>query len=76
MKTLKNLFRNQNSEKSINSFSNSLSNSALLMIKGGTEPDEDLWPPIDEGDIIDEDDSDSSDTSTSTSSNTSTNTNT
>jgi len=66
MKTLKNLFRNQNSEKSINHFSNSLPVSALLMIKGGTEPDEDLWPPIDEDDIEDEDDSGSSDTSTNT----------
>lgn len=48
MKTLKNLFQNKISEKSINNFSNPLNINALLMIKGGGVPDEDLWPPIDE----------------------------
>lgn len=45
MKTLKNLFRNETSEKSMNNFSNTLNIHALLMIKGGGDPDEDLWPP-------------------------------
>ena len=48
MKTLKNLFRNEDNEKSMNNFSNALDFSALLMIKGGGVPDDDLWPPIDE----------------------------
>jgi hypothetical protein len=54
MKTLKNLFRNEASEKSINNFSNALNFNALLMIKGGGDPDVDLWPPIDEDDDDDE----------------------
>jgi len=53
MKTLKNLFQNQTNQKSINHFSNPLNANALIMIKGGGVPDEDLWPPIDEDDLDD-----------------------
>ncbi|MFP4025795.1 MAG: hypothetical protein ACLFVR_14825 [Thiohalospira sp.] len=55
MKTLKNLFRNENNEKSISNFSNALNFNTLLMIKGGTEPDMDLWPPTDFDDDDDDD---------------------
>jgi hypothetical protein len=52
MKTLRNLFQsNQNNQKSIDQFSNPLNANALIMIKGGGVPDEDLWPPIDEDDL-------------------------
>jgi hypothetical protein len=52
MKTLKNLFQsNQNNQKSIDQFSNPLNANALIMIKGGGDPDVDLWPPIDEDDL-------------------------
>lgn len=52
MKTLKNFFRSETSEKSMNHFSNALNTHALLMVKGGGEFDIDLWPPTD----IDDDD--------------------
>ena len=58
MKTLKNLFQNENNQKSMNHFSNALDYNSLLMIKGGTEPDDDLWPPF-----LDEDDDDGGDDS-------------
>jgi len=55
MKTLKNLFQsNQTNQKSIDQFSNPLNANALIMIKGGGDPDVDLWPPF-----IDDDDDDS-----------------
>jgi len=57
MKTLKNLFQNQNNQKTINHFSNPLNTNALIMIKGGGVPDDDFWPPF----IDDDDDDDSGD---------------
>jgi len=58
MKTLKNLFHKENNQKSINHFSNPLNTNALIMIKGGGVPDDDLWPPF-----LDEDDDDGGDDS-------------
>lgn len=46
MKTLKNMFRTEETKKSMNHFSNKLDLSTMIMIKGGEiDPDEDLWPP-------------------------------
>ncbi|MEE4197106.1 MAG: hypothetical protein V2I54_05640 [Bacteroidales bacterium] len=62
MKTLKNFFRSENNQKTMNHFSDVLDHHALLMVKGGTEPDEDLWPPIDEDDLDEGDDESGSET--------------
>jgi|GEM_PF-2894874 len=43
MKTLKNLFRTDDSKKSFSSFLESLDYSSMLIIKGGQE--DDFWPP-------------------------------
>jgi len=48
MKTLRNLFAQSKSEKSIANFSDCLTVKSMLIIKGGDEPtgnDDDLWPP-------------------------------
>lgn len=44
MKTLKNIFGNKETKKSMNSFSGKLDLDAMIMIKGGGETD-DFWPP-------------------------------
>ncbi|GEM_PF-1745052 len=68
MKTLKNLFRNEDNEKSMNNFSNALDFSALLMIKGGGVPDDDYWPPIEEDEEDDKTDTKVEDKDATTSS--------
>ena len=47
MKTLRNIFEIQQSEKSINNFSMKLGLNEMINIKGGTDDgdDGDLWPP-------------------------------
>ena len=47
MKTLKNIFESKNTNKTMNNFSEILDFNAMLMIKGGDDPDNDgdIWPP-------------------------------
>lgn len=49
MKTLKNIFGIEETKKSMNNFFNSLDINAMIMIKGGGEDDDDLWPPSTNG---------------------------
>ncbi len=49
MKTLKNIFGIKETKKSMNNFLNSLDTNAMIIIKGGDEQDEDLWPPSTNG---------------------------
>ena len=48
MKTLRNLFAQTKSEKSIANFSDRLTVQSILMIKGGDgdDTDKDSWPPV------------------------------
>lgn len=48
MKTLKDIFGDDERKKSIDNFSSELNLNTMLMIKGGDE-DDDLWPPKDPG---------------------------
>ena len=46
MKTLRNIFGNDETKKSMDNFSTELDLNAMLMIKGGDgDNDDDLWPP-------------------------------
>lgn len=50
MKTLKNIFAGNESEKSMNLFSDKLDFNEMIMIKGGDgdgdTKDDDSWPPV------------------------------
>lgn len=50
MKTLKGIFENKASNKSINTFTETLEINAMLLIKGGEgdDVDVDTWPPSDD----------------------------
>lgn len=45
MKTLKNMFRTEQTKKSMNNFSTKLNLNAMSLLKGGIGEDDDLWPP-------------------------------
>jgi len=47
MKTLKGIFENKTSNKSINTFTETLDIKSMLLIKGGDgdDDDKDSWPP-------------------------------